>query len=210
MLNLNKLLILILGIAVFFASQKAKGQVVFEHITNTSIYEYLDEAANLGYIELNSAVKPYSRMFIYEKLQEIQQVEEKLNNRQKSELEFFMKEYIKESRRKERRLDFLGKGLKSKKVFPFKNRDKRYDLFFYSDTNFTVTINPVGGGTAYYNENGFNAHRYVGAEMFGYAWKFGFYGSLRDHYEIKYLSDPNYLTQRSSALAKGQSGKPRE
>lgn len=195
---------------MFFAPQKTKGQVVFEHITNTSIYEYLDEAANLGYIELNSAVKPYSRMFIYEKLQEIQLVEESLNKRQKSELEFFMKEYIKESRRKEKRLDFLGKGLKSKKVFPFKNRDKRYDLFFYSDTNFTVTINPVGGGTAYYNENGFNAHRYVGAEMFGYAWKFGFYGSLRDHYEIKYLSDPNYLTQRSSALAKGSPGKPRE
>lgn len=187
-----------------------KAQVVFEHVANKSIYDYLDEAANRGIIEVNSAVKPYSRMFIYEKLKEIELVKEKLNKRQLGELDFFMKEYIKESRRATKRLDFLGKGLKSKKVFPFKNRDKRYDLFFYSDTNFTLTLNPIFGGQGWYNQNGFNMHRFFGAEMHGYVWKFGFYGSLRDNSELKYLSDPMYLTQRSSALAKGKPGGSRD
>jgi hypothetical protein len=182
-----------------------RAQVVFEHVSNRPIYDYLDEAANQGLIELNSAVKPFSRMFIYEKLKEIETVKEQLNNRQAGELEFFMREYIKESRRAEKRLDFLGKGLRSKKVFPYRNRDKRYDLFFYSDTNFTVSLNPIFGGTGWYNQNGFNMHRFFGAEMQGYVWKFGFYGSYRDNSELKYLSDPLFLNQRSSAFAKRSS-----
>ncbi len=186
----------------------AQAQVVFEHVSNRPVYDYLDEAANRGFIELNSAVKPYSRMFIYEKLKEIERVKDQLNKRQAGELEFFMREYIKESRSAEKRLDFLGKGLRSKKVFPYKNRDKRYDLFFYSDTNFTVSLNPILGGTGWYNQNGFNMHRFFGAEMQGYVWKFGFYGSYRDNSELKYLSDPMFLNQRSSAFTKrsGQSG----
>ncbi|MBL0342212.1 MAG: hypothetical protein IPP71_15660 [Bacteroidetes bacterium] len=43
---------------------KAFPQVVYQHVDNTSIYEFLDEMANMKFIELNSAVKPYSRIFI--------------------------------------------------------------------------------------------------------------------------------------------------
>lgn len=195
------------SILIVLTGLNAEAQVVFEHVSNTPIYDYLDEAANNGFIELNSAAKPYSRMFIYEKLKEIELVTPQLNKRQAGELEFFMKEYIKESRSATKRLDFLGKGLRSKKVFPYKNRDKRYDLFFYSDTNFTLTLNPIFGGTGWYNQNGFNMHRYFGAELEGYVWKLGFYGSLRDNSELKYISAPEFLNQRSSAFAKrnGQS-----
>ena len=46
-------------------------QTVYEHISNTNIYCFLDEMANKKIIELNDIVKPYSRVFIYEKLLEV-------------------------------------------------------------------------------------------------------------------------------------------
>lgn len=45
-------------------------QVVYEDINNTGIYEFLDELANLRIIEINSVVKPYSRMYVAGKLEE--------------------------------------------------------------------------------------------------------------------------------------------
>ena len=60
--------------AVLFASVlfvlSVEGQVVYEDINNTWIYEFLDELANLKVIEINSVVKPYSRQYIAEKLKE--------------------------------------------------------------------------------------------------------------------------------------------
>ena len=55
-------------------------QVVYEHISNTSIYDYLDEMAGLKIIELNSIIKPYPRKMIREKLDIIQEASE--NNTQ--------------------------------------------------------------------------------------------------------------------------------
>ena len=203
-------LILLLSFFIFLIPNRLAAQVVFEHVSNTTIYEFLDEAANLGYIELNSAIKPYSRMFIYEKLKEVEEERGVLNKRQVGELDFFMREYIKESRTGTKQLDFLGKGLKAKKVFPYKARNKRYDLFFYSDTNFTLSINPVFGGQGWYNSNGANYHRFWGAELSGYVWKFGFYGNYRDNAELKYLSDPDFLTHRGGAFTKGKVGGARD
>ena len=47
-------------------------QVVYEDISNNGIYEFLDELANLRLITLNSAIKPYSRNYIAQKLYEAQ------------------------------------------------------------------------------------------------------------------------------------------
>jgi hypothetical protein len=200
----------LLLLSLCLKAMDSKAQVVFQHVSERSIYDYLDEAANLGFIELNSAVRPYSRMFVHESLEQIAMHRSELSQRQRDELEFYKKEYVKEFRGSEKQLDFLGKGLRSKKVFPFKNRSKRYDLFFYSDTNFTLTVNPIIGGEGWYNQNGFNMHRFYGAEMQGYVWKIGFYGNYRDNSELKYISDPVYLTQRSGSFAKGNVGGSRD
>ena len=187
-----------------------RAQVVFEHVSNTPIYDYLDEMANLKIIEINSCVKPYSRRFIMSQLDSIAVRTHKLNKRQRQELEFYLKEYVKdrgpstqnpkgevypEGGYPTTELDFLGRGLKRGDVFPFKDRQKRYDLFSYRSPKFTISINPVGGGQGWYNANGVNYSRYVGAEMYGYAWKVGYYGSLRDYSEYNEISAPQYLTQ---------------
>ena len=54
-------------------------QDIPQHISYTRIYDFLDELANDGFFELNSAVKPYSNKFISEKLLETQSQSEKLN-----------------------------------------------------------------------------------------------------------------------------------
>lgn len=201
----------LLLIILMAAMATLRAQVVFEHVNNHSIYEYLDEMANLKLIELNSAIKPYSRRFILAQLDTVAVKAEQLNKRQRKELAFFLKEYVKDRGPSKEALqestfypdggyaktdlDYLGKGLRRGDVFPFKNREKRYDFFSYRSPNFSATINPVGGGQGWWNENGVNYKRYVGAEMYGYAWKIGFYGNIRDYSEFDEVSAPQYLTQ---------------
>ena len=50
-------------------------QNIPQHISYSRIYDFVDELANDGFFELNSAVKPYSRLFITEKLLEAKQQE---------------------------------------------------------------------------------------------------------------------------------------
>ena len=86
----SKLLLLIcLLLAVF----EVFGQDIPEHISYTRIYDYLDEMAGEKLIELNSAVKPYSRQFIATSLLEIKVKSDQLNKRQLDELHFFLNEF---------------------------------------------------------------------------------------------------------------------
>ena len=48
----------------------AFAQDIPQHILYTRIYDFVDELANDGFIEINSVVKPYSRAYICEKLLE--------------------------------------------------------------------------------------------------------------------------------------------
>ena len=101
-------------------------QEVNKHISYTSIYDYLDELANIQVIELCSVVKPYSRKLIYEKLHEAESKSELLTKRQQKDLAFFLKDYNKE-------------------VIPNKKFKRRYDLFYYRDSLFQFTLNPILG-----------------------------------------------------------------
>ncbi len=80
-------------------------QEVPHPVVNTGVYEFLDELASEQIIEINSAVKPYSRLFIANKLDEANQQRELLNIRQQRELDFYLMDFGKESGRRE-----SGKG----------------------------------------------------------------------------------------------------
>jgi hypothetical protein len=56
-----------------FISLTGAAQDISNHISYTRIYDFLDELANDGFIELNSAVKPYSQLLIANKLDEVRQ-----------------------------------------------------------------------------------------------------------------------------------------
>lgn len=168
-----------------------KSQVVLQPITS-SVYEFLDEMAQEKIIELNSAIKPYSRMFIAQKLDEIAANRTALGNRQQKELNFYLKDFNKE---------LIGK----KGTF-----EKRKDLFYYNDSLFTLTINPILGFKYGTNENGNYSHRWNGGELYGtIGTHFGFYASLRDNGISDILTAPQYLTTAQGGNFKfnqGQSG----
>ncbi len=178
---------LIVFFLIHIVHSSIPAQDVYQHISNKSIYTFLDEMANEKIIELNSVVKPFTRIFIAKKLEEISEQSEQLNKRQHKELEFYLKDYNKE--------------LKSDKNFK-----KRIDILYYKDSVFTFSLNPILGIQYWSNENASNYHRWNGAEIFAYAGKhLGVYASLRDNHEDKILSAPEYLNTRPGAIYKGAS-----
>ncbi len=172
---------------LFFASAvpfRSIGQVVFQHLNNEDIYLFLDELANKGVIDINSAIKPYPRIFISEKLTEALSKTDQLSRSDVANIEFYLQDYNKE---------LFNKG-------EFK---KRYDILFYKDSLFTFSLNPILGIEFFSNENGNNYHRWNGGEFFAYVGPHvGFYASLRDNKEKKVLSDEGFLTPRTGALYK--------
>ncbi len=159
-------------------------QEVYQHISSTEIYAFLDEMANEGYIEINSAVKPYSRRYIALKLEELNQKIQELNQRQQKELLFYLKDFNKELK-------------------PDKNFDKRFDIFYYKDSLFTFSFNPILGFQYWTNDNGTNYHRRNGGEVFAYVGEHvGIYASLTDNHEDKVLSGVKYLDTRPGAKYK--------
>lgn len=182
---------------LFFVSLTSRAQVTFQHVDYNSIYEFLDEMANLKIIELNSAVKPYSRTFIAGRLTQIESAGEKLNKRQKGELDFFLREYSKELSN-EQQSDFLTRKMFGAGRTKFRDRTKRVDLFYYRDSTFMFTLNPILGGQIWNNDSGTVYHRWNGAEIIFYAGQhLGVYANLRDNYMSKAITGPDYLTQQT-------------
>lgn len=121
MKTINKTKFKLILIIIFHALtlKNSNSQVVFYSVKNENVYEFLDEMANCKIITLNSAIKPYSRIFIAQKLKEISEKDSLLNKRQKSQLQFYLKEFIKEmpyfsnknkillNSTKNKRLDFI-------------------------------------------------------------------------------------------------------
>ncbi|MBL4716749.1 MAG: hypothetical protein COC01_09915 [Bacteroidetes bacterium] len=169
---------LALLIVIFWSTSLSFGQVVYEHTSYITIYDFLDDMANHHLININSSVKPYSNKHIALKLKEVNEQKEILNKTQKEDLEFFLNYYdVKEGN----------------KLFDIKRRP----LFYYQDSLLKMAINPVVG--ADYFINGINDfyHRWIGGEVFGTIGKhFGFYTSLRDNTESKKLVGEEIKTQR--------------
>lgn len=179
-------------------------QIVYEHVSNSNIYEFLDEMANNKIIEINSVIKPYSRKFIGEKLLKIKELLDDnkitLNKRQTKELEFYLHGFQLEN---DKSLNF------SKKTNLF-NKSKTLATainplgIFYKDSLFTFSFKLILGLQYWNNQNGTVRHRWNGFEAYGYIGKnLGIYGNLRDNYESELLISPGYFNQRQGVPVKG-------
>lgn len=160
------------------------GQPVYYHVSNKAVYAFLDEMAAERIIELHSAVKPYTREFIAAMLVQVRDSLPRLNNRQQKELSFYLKDFNKE-------------------LLPGKDFGKRFDLFYYNDSLFTFSINPILGIQYWTHDGTGNYHRWNGADVFATAGPhLGIYANLRDNHEDKMLSAPGYLDPRPAAVYK--------
>lgn len=171
-------------------------QVIPQTLSGTGIYDFIDELANGQIISVNSAIKPYSRLFIAQKLKEANEKREQLNPRQSKELDFYLMDFgkeLNEEGRNSTRAQWL-KGEKGK---------KRWDIFYYKDSLFSITINPILGGEVFGNSSGNATYLRNGAEVVAYVGHWGFYASLRDNHEKPLLGLPDYLTKRVDGPIKG-------
>ncbi|NQT78104.1 MAG: hypothetical protein HQ565_10340 [Bacteroidetes bacterium] len=175
-------------------------QVVYESVQRTNIYDFLDEMANEKLIDINSVVKPYSRTFIAEKLQEAYDQKGQLNKRQIQEIEFYMKDYRLE-------LVYNTKGMKPLNIFPKKDHyASSLDpmAVTYRDSMIAFSLRPIWGIEYFINSNESAFHRWGGVEGFGYIGKnLGAYSSLRDNHENVTLTSPTYFNQRLGTPVKG-------
>ncbi len=169
-------------------------QDIPQHISYTQIYDFLDELANDGYFELNSAIKPYSREFITKRLLEAQEMEKYMNKRQRSELYFYLNEYALEMDKLPNHSFALYEGTKSRiDIIP--------PVYNYNNGNFRAKITPILGMNLYKNKKGQVSHRWFGVGLQTMIGKhLSIYGSLRDNSFSgsdnlnPRLSNPTYLT----------------
>jgi hypothetical protein len=186
---------LFLGISAF----PMRSQVVYEHVSNTAIYDFLDELANNKVINLFSAVKPYSRMFIANKLREAAKKKDLLNKRQRKELDFYLQ------------------GFQTEMPYPMKftprwdllRKNKKWAITlnpvgaYYKDSLVTLWLKPVLGYAYHSNKNGSYRHTYGGLEFDGYIGKHvGFYASLRDNTITKNVIQPDFFVTDQAAPVK--------
>ena len=176
-----------------------QAQEVPHSIKNRGIYDFIDELANSGIIEINSAIKPFSRLFIAKKLSEADNKRELLNLRQQKELDFYLKDFGKEADK------LNGASVKRHNGIGGQRPERRLDLFHYEDSVFSLTINPIIGGEIFSNSSGDATYWKNGAEVRGYIARWGFYASLRDNHENTLLGRPEYLTQREGGPIKNGS-----
>lgn len=178
---------------IFVCTGISVGQTVYQHTSFSGIYDFLDELQSMGLIEINSAVKPFSRSFIATQLQIAYSNKILLNKRQSNELNAYMLEYKLELSRTP---DF----------------DPKYDLFrnnknlasalnplglYYKDSLFSIAIKPIWGINYYIDADKNNIyHRWGGAETYAYITKhWGLYASLRDNSESERMCEPSYFTR---------------
>ena len=189
---MRKINLLILSLILGLSSNIA--QDIPNHISYHRIYEFLDEMANDGLIELNSAVKPYSQLFIAEKIQEIFSATESTNrkilsNRQLNELEYFLNEFALELDHLPKSPNHLYKNkLSIASILP--------PVINYKDDHFKARLTPILGMHITSNKNGRIEKKSFGAEFQGMIGKYcSIYGSLRDisHTGDGLLSKPTFL-----------------
>jgi hypothetical protein len=161
----------------FFFIRPTEAQYIPVHTSN-QVYEYLTELSNSGLLNYSTYAKPSSRLEIGQLLSTVEA--DKLNSRQKKELDFYLGDF---------RQDLMSN----------EKHNRRLYLLSYSDSSSVFFINPVGGGDYFINEKGSAWHWRNGAEAWGTIGKWGFWGSLRDNHESQKLTQPKYLNQNSGA-----------
>lgn len=168
-------------------------------VTNRGVYELLDELANNQIITINSVVKPYSRLLIAAKLKEAGEKRENLTSRQQKELDFYLLDFGKELKEEGLNGSNLHRpglgGQKAQWINGLKGK-RRMDMFYYRDSLFSLTVNPVLGGEFFVNSSGTATYWRNGIEARAYLQHWGFFASLRDNHEKPLLGLPAYLSPR--------------
>ncbi|MDF1575707.1 MAG: hypothetical protein P1P86_11015 [Bacteroidales bacterium] len=178
---------MLIGCLVLAASP-VRAQYLSTHISNQGIYLFLDELATQKVIDLHSLVKPYGRLDIAEMLLAADSSRSELNRRQQSELDFYLRDYQKDLP--------PGEAGTSGSRWLWLDQKKRFDAFYYRDSLFRMSINPILGGDLRTKRNGSFYHWWNGVEASSTIGRFGIWASLRDNHESTELTARDFQNQR--------------
>ncbi|MBR7066953.1 MAG: hypothetical protein IKI28_01365 [Bacteroidales bacterium] len=192
-INVRAYAYILLTITLTAATVALRAQDTPIGFRNEGIYDFLDELATCGHINLNSAVKPYPARHIAAQLRQAEASAERMSPRQRKELEFYLRQYAifeptpNNPYTAERRLDLLS-------FAPRFNFGFLPPGLHYKDSLTHISIRPIWG--ARYHIGGANKvlHTWGGAEVLGNVGPVTAYASLRDNHMSECLTAPNYFT----------------
>ncbi len=194
-----KIVILTLVIHTIY-SQRVSAQSAYHHISDKGIYEFLDELASLQIIDINSAVKPYTRMQIAGWLEEASDSDQ-LSLVQNQRLRFWMSEF-----------EIEQSNHKPGYLYIVKQKDISVHLLSpeisYKDSSFKALIRPVYGLRYFSAGDDHFWGTYGGVEAITYMGnEWSAYMSLRDNYQSgQKMAQPGWLTQEPGGNYKKQTG----
>ena len=184
---------LLLTLALTAAAVATRAQDTPIGFRNEGIYDFLDELAGCGHIDLNSAVKPYSTRQIATHLQAAQATAERMSPRQRKEMEFYLRQYSIFSTEPnnpytaERKLDLIS-------IAPRLNFGFMPPGLHYKDSLTHISIRPIWGGRYHVGGASKVLQTWGGAEVLGNIGPVTVYASLRDNHMSECLTAPNYFT----------------
>ena len=192
--NLKK--IIIAGILIFVFYTENDSQVVYVPI-NDNIYEFLDRCNLRGLINLDTEKKPFSRIYIAEKLIKLREKKEKLNKVDFQTLQWYEKEYLYEL---QHILVPNNNSLREKQTeeFNYSKINKRWRLFDYGDSTFSFKLSPILGTTVSVRKGEINYSGWVGLRTWitGSDW-FGGMLDMRNIGEFgDFVDEEKYLTPK--------------
>ncbi len=170
-IKLKILMVLLVGSVVpgLFA------QTVYEPVTSTGIYNFIERLADKGYIDFFDDIRPATRLTIAAKLLALDKQKEKLTETETERLSFYSKEYSFE-------IKYLNKDTSEVSAFLKGGTDERFNFYKFYKPIFTFTADPVFGVSYDFSKK--NYHQFTGIEMQGrISDNWGYYFNYRDNLE---------------------------
>lgn len=179
-------LIKIVFVLFIFFQNVSISQTTFENINNSDIYMFLDELANNNIIQLNSAIKPYTKENIFIFLELAKKSNHLLNKRQIDELNYYHKKY----------LLFSDNTINKYSVNSFfTNNTVGYNL---KRKEFKLSLHPIWGFSTLVNNNASFQHIYGGVSFnASYLNSLSFYSILVDNTMNLPFSLPSYFSKNN-------------
>ena len=173
----------LLIVCLLMPAASLQAQAIPEALEYTEVYDFLDELATDGLIDLTEAVRPYSRMQIAGMLRTAQDKDSLLSRRQREDLQFYTQDYALE-------LDTLpvyysyGYRHKTQWITPVSNLSLADPSLHILTPNkvFKMRVRPILGMDLYVSKKGAITKRWYGAEIqMDIAHHLSIWGSLRDN-----------------------------
>jgi hypothetical protein len=170
--------IFFLAVILFTASTSIHAQVVYEPLYE-DVYNFLRRISQKGIIEFDDLIRPLSRKYISEKLQEADSLSSQLTSLERDELNFFLEDYYHErwlSERDNKQTEHLD-------YFGYDSAD-RWRMFSYGGDGFKINADLILGAEIGSVKDAKQTHFWNGIYSYGYIYDvLGFSFDFRDNTE---------------------------